>query len=60
MWWVLGALWIMPANMHLPVFAWDAVTSSSLGAHLVYGLLLGLAFSCIAQAMARRTGSVGR
>ncbi|MFF4548390.1 DUF6789 family protein [Streptomyces sp. NPDC001435] len=59
-WWVLGALWIMPANMHLPVFAWNAVTSSSLGAHLAYGLLLGLVFSCIAQAMARRTGSVGR
>lgn len=55
-WWVLGALWIMPANMHMPVFTWNDVTSSSLGAHLVYGLLAGLAYSCIAQAMAKRTG----
>jgi hypothetical protein len=59
-WWVLGALWIMPANMHMPVFAWNDVTSSSLGAHLVYGLLAGLAFSCIALAVDKRSGTAER
>ncbi|MDJ0345383.1 hypothetical protein QMK19_21335 [Streptomyces sp. H10-C2] len=56
-WWFIGALWIMPANMGMPVFEWNDVTSSSLGAHLVFGLLAGLAFSCIAQVMGKRTGS---
>ncbi|GAB2882899.1 hypothetical protein GCM10027074_59200 [Streptomyces deserti] len=55
-WWTVGALWIMPANMGMPVFEWNDVTSSSLGAHLVYGLLAGLAFSCIAQVTGKRTG----
>ncbi|MBC9724182.1 hypothetical protein [Streptomyces sp. TRM68367] len=49
LWWFLGALWIMPANMGMPVFEWNDVTSSSLGGHLVFGLLAGLAFFCIAQ-----------
>lgn len=56
-WWALGALWIMPANMGVPVFEWNAVTSSSLGAHLVFGLLTGLVYSCIAQMAAQRTGT---
>ncbi|MBT2419375.1 hypothetical protein J7F01_32905 [Streptomyces sp. ISL-22] len=55
-WWTVGALWIMPANLGMPVFEWNDVTSSSLGAHLVFGLLAGLAFSCIAQVMGKRTG----
>ncbi|WP_409467416.1 hypothetical protein [Streptomyces sp. HC307] len=59
-WWVLGALWIMPANMGMPVFEWNDVTGSSLGGHLVFGLLAGLAYSCIAQVMGKRTGSAGR
>ena len=59
-WWVVGALWIMPANLGMPVFDWNAVTRSSLGAHLVFGLLAGLAFSCIAQVMGKRTGPAGR
>lgn len=59
-WWVIGALWIMPANMGMPVFEWNDVTSSSLGAHLVFGLLAGAAFSCIAQVMGKRTtGTTG-
>jgi len=57
LWWFLGGLWIMPANLGMPVFEWNAVTSSSLGAHLVFGLLAGLAFSCIAQVTGKRTGS---
>ncbi|GAA3851915.1 hypothetical protein GCM10022403_099170 [Streptomyces coacervatus] len=58
-WWVIGALWIMPANLGMPVFEWNAVTRSSLGAHVVFGLLAGLAFSYIAQVMGRRTGPAG-
>ncbi|GAU66961.1 hypothetical protein SSP35_04_00400 [Streptomyces sp. NBRC 110611] len=50
-WWFLGGLWIMPANMGMPVFEWNAVTSSSLGAHLVFGLLLGLAYACLHKAV---------
>ncbi len=55
-WWAIGALWIMPANMGMPVLEWNDVTSSSLGAHLVFGLLAGATFACIAQAMGKRTG----
>ncbi|MCX4822827.1 hypothetical protein OG883_23600 [Streptomyces sp. NBC_01142] len=54
-WWLIGALWIMPANMGMPVFEWNDVTRSSLGAHLVYGLLAGLTFACIARVMGKRT-----
>ncbi|MFI2437551.1 hypothetical protein [Streptomyces sp. NPDC018693] len=59
-WWTLGALWIMPASLAMPVFEWNDVTASSLGAHLVFGLLAGATFASIAQAMGRRTGSAGR
>lgn len=55
-WWVVGALWIMPANMGRPVFEWNDVTSSSFGAHLVFGLLAGAAFALIAQGMGKSTG----
>ncbi|MFJ3921613.1 hypothetical protein [Streptomyces sp. NPDC090022] len=54
-WWTLGALWIMPANMGMPVFTWNDVTASSLGAHLVFGLLAGATFAGIAQAMGKDT-----
>lgn len=53
-WWTLGALWIMPANMGMPVFEWNDVSASSLGAHLVYGLLTGLAFAAIARTAGRQ------
>jgi hypothetical protein len=43
----------MPANMGMPVFEWNDVTGSSFGAHLVFGLLLGAAFSCIAKVMGK-------
>ncbi|MFF4500441.1 hypothetical protein [Streptomyces sp. NPDC001401] len=59
-WWVLGALWIMPANLHMPVFDWNPVTRSSLGGHLLFGLLLGLTYSAIARATANRTAPAGR
>lgn len=59
-WWTLGALWIMPANMGMPGFEWNAVTSSSLGGHLVFGLLAGMTFAAIARMTARRTSAAGR
>ncbi|MFR0358539.1 hypothetical protein [Streptomyces sediminimaris] len=59
-WWVLGALWIMPANMGMPVFDWNDVTSSSLGGHLVFGLLAGLTYAAIARATGGRTRSTAR
>jgi hypothetical protein len=55
-WWIVGALWIMPANMGMPVFEWNDVTASSLGAHLVFGLLAGAAFSFIARTAGTRAG----
>lgn len=55
-WWAVGALWIMPASMGMPVFERNDVTSSSLRAHLVLGLLAGAAFASIAQAMDGRAG----
>ncbi|MEV6957314.1 hypothetical protein ACGFYY_05820 [Streptomyces sp. NPDC048331] len=55
-WWAVGALWIMPANMGMPVFDWNDVSSSSLGGHLVFGLLAGLTFATIAWMTAERTG----
>ncbi|WP_282695987.1 hypothetical protein [Streptomyces sp. CC208A] len=55
-WWTLGALWIMPANMGMPVFEWNDVTASSLGGHLVFGLLTGIAFAGIARAAGGRAG----
>jgi hypothetical protein len=55
-WWIVGALWIMPANMGMPVFEWNDVTASSLGAHLVFGLLAGATFSSIAGMAGTRTG----
>ncbi|MGH3432321.1 MAG: hypothetical protein ACRDQB_05730 [Thermocrispum sp.] len=59
-WWTVGALWIMPANMGMPVFEWNDVTASSLGAHLVFGLLAGATFASIAQAMSKHTSPARR
>ncbi|MGP4088088.1 hypothetical protein [Streptomyces sp. KR55] len=56
-WWFIGALWIMPANMGMPVFEWNDVTSSSLGAHLVFGLLAGVTFAVVAQTMGKSSSS---
>ncbi|MDH2393955.1 hypothetical protein QCN29_35430 [Streptomyces sp. HNM0663] len=50
----------MPANMGMPVFEWNDVTSSSLDAHLVFGLLAAAAFASIAQAMGQHTGPARR
>ncbi|MGW0733131.1 hypothetical protein [Streptomyces sp. NPDC002851] len=50
-WWVLGALWLMPAKLGMPVFEVNEMAWRSFAGHLVYGLLLGLAYACIHQVM---------
>ncbi|EXF23826.1 hypothetical protein BG28_10965 [Nesterenkonia sp. AN1] len=42
LWWVLGALLIMPLMMGMPAFAINAPALWSLMGHLAYGLVLGL------------------
>jgi uncharacterized membrane protein YagU involved in acid resistance len=57
-WWVLGALWLMPAKLGMPVFEVNEMAWKSFAGHLVYGLPLGLAYAGIHQVMRRdHTGS---
>ncbi|MBA3799226.1 MAG: hypothetical protein H0X18_09065, partial [Geodermatophilaceae bacterium] len=44
-WWVLGALLIMPAQLGMPVFVLNTTAWQSLMGHLLYGLVLGVVFS---------------
>lgn len=48
-WWVLGALVIMPAQLGMPVFMFDTTAWQSLMGHLIYGLALGLVFAALAR-----------
>lgn len=48
-WWVLGALLIMPAQLGMPVFALNATAWQSLMGHLLFGLVLGLVFSMLVR-----------
>ena len=41
-WWVLGALAIMPAILGMPLFMVDTLAGMSLLGHLVYGAILAL------------------
>ncbi|WP_251045626.1 hypothetical protein [Arthrobacter sp. ISL-5] len=42
LWWVLGALTIMPAVLGMPLFVIDTMAGMSLMGHLVYGAILAL------------------
>ncbi|MFP5253795.1 MAG: DUF6789 family protein [Actinomycetes bacterium] len=44
-WWVLGALLIMPAQLGMPVLEINTTAWQSLMGHLLYGLVLGIVFS---------------
>ncbi|GAB3740283.1 DUF6789 family protein [Microlunatus parietis] len=46
-WWVLGALLIMPARLGMPVFAINMTAAMSLMGHLIYGLVLGLVYGLV-------------
>jgi len=43
-WWVLGALIMMPARLGMPVFELNAMAWQSLAGHLMFGLVLGAVF----------------
>lgn len=49
LWWVLGALLIMPAYMGMPVFQIGAVQLQSLMGHVLYGLTVGLVVQAFVQ-----------
>ena len=55
-WWVLGALLIMPAKLGMTdmIFRVGTTQWQSLIGHLVYGLLLGVTFGLLAPRLARR------
>jgi uncharacterized membrane protein YagU involved in acid resistance len=48
-WWVLGALLIMPLWMGMPPFQLDETAMFSLVGHLMYGVVTGVAFVALAR-----------
>lgn len=57
-WWVLGGLVLLPARLDMDLFVINEVAWKSLAGHLVYGLLLGLAYACMHKIMRPdRTGA---
>jgi len=55
-WWVLGALLLMPAKLGMTdmIFTVGTTQWQSLSGHLIYGLLLGLTYGLLAPRLARR------
>jgi uncharacterized membrane protein YagU involved in acid resistance len=52
-WWVLGALLLMPARPGMPTFQLDATAAKSLMGHMMYGAVLGL----VAATVVRRSST---
>ena len=50
-WWVLGALLLMPARLGMPTFRIDAMAWKSLMGHIIYGMVL----AAVVVAMTRRS-----
>jgi uncharacterized membrane protein YagU involved in acid resistance len=48
-WWVVGALLIMPAQLGMPVFQLNATAWQSLMGHLLFGLVLGLVYALLVR-----------
>lgn len=46
-WWVLGALLIMPAKLGMPTFMFNTTAWQSLMGHLIYGLVLGIVYALV-------------
>ncbi len=46
-WWILGALLIMPTWLGMGVFVIDSMTLQSLMGHLMYGLVLGVVYGLV-------------
>ncbi|WP_353890643.1 hypothetical protein [Micromonospora sp. WMMA1363] len=59
-WWLLGALLVMPAwlGMNEMIFQLTAGAQRSLGGHLVFGALLGLAYGLVGGRARRATSRV--
>jgi len=53
-WWVLGALILMPARLGMNVFVVNTVAWQSLMGHVIYGLLLGAVYAVVASRRLRR------
>jgi hypothetical protein len=52
-WWVLGALLIMPAWLGMPVFTFTMAAWMSLVGHLIYGVLLGAVYALVRSRLSR-------
>lgn len=63
-WWVLGALILMPLLLGMPVFAalrmppMRSVAAGSLAGHLIYGVILGLAYFRLRRGRLIASGTV--
>jgi hypothetical protein len=53
-WWVLGALILMPARLGMDPFEFNTMAWQSLMGHLIYGLLLGAVYALVAPRLQRR------
>jgi len=52
-WWVLGALILMPARLGMDLFMFNATAWRSLMGHMIYGLLLGAVYALVAPRLQR-------
>lgn len=52
-WWVLGALALMPARLGMELFMVNEMTMQSLMGHALYGLILGLVFALVRPRLGR-------
>jgi uncharacterized membrane protein YagU involved in acid resistance len=52
-WWILGALILMPARLGMDLFVFNTMTWQSLLGHLIYGLTLGVAYARIHPRLSR-------
>lgn len=46
-WWVLGALLLMPAKLGMPLFGLNTMAWQSLMGHLIYGIILGAVYALV-------------
>jgi len=46
-WWVLGALLLMPAKLGMPTLTWSTAAGQSLIGHVVFGVLLGATYTLL-------------
>ncbi|MDP1588994.1 MAG: hypothetical protein Q8M07_14685, partial [Prosthecobacter sp.] len=49
MWWVLGALLLMPAKLGMPTFQFNTMAWQSLMGHMIFGAILGLITAAVVK-----------